>query len=353
MLTPIEAPPEVPRAVTLTAWAAERLGWTFRVLDPEFGYLFELSDGQGWSRVCIGAKLPLNDTSASQLCADKHYSGLVLEDLGVRTPATLRVLSPRHFADTGHYADRLGLAPLTDKLKRQSFPLLVKPNRLSHGRRIAVVHDPEELEAACSSVFELDSIALVQELVHGDELRLDFLDGEYLIGYSRSPIRVLGDGLSPLGDLLTSVDPRCADPAWATRLLADSDVRARVGERLLDEVLPHGMELQLSGEILNLNRGGVGAPIADVPTKWLRWAVAIGERFGLRHFGLDLRVPGGLSGDPSEAWVLEVNSTPLVTQMLNLGHGELARAAWLRVVAALASPAPQGRPKRTDLEACC
>lgn len=335
---------DVPRAVALTAWAAEQLGWNLRVLDPEFGYLFELSDGRGWRRACIGAKLPLNDTSASQLCADKHYSGLVLEDLGVRTPRTLRALSPRHFSSNANYAERVGLAPLEAELAELKYPVVVKPNRLSHGRRIAVVHDAAELHTACEAVFELDSVALIQELVAGEELRLDFLDGEYLIGYSRSAIRVAGDGHSNLQGLLTEVDPRCAERAWAERLLNDPDVRGRVGARSLDEVLPADAELLLSGEILNLNRGGVGAPIPELPEAWVRWSARIGERFGLRHFGLDLRVPGGLAADPAEACVLEVNSTPLVTQMLNLGHVDLARGAWLKVVAALAQPAPQARP---------
>lgn len=335
---------DVPRAVALTAWAAERLGWNLRVLDPEFGYLFELSDGRGWSRVCIGAKLPLNDTSASQLCADKHYSGLVLDELGVRTPATLRALSPRHFGANPNYAGRVGLAPLEAEWADLDYPVVVKPNRLSHGRRIAVVRDAAELHAACEAVFELDSVALIQELVAGVELRLDLLDGAYLIGYSRSAIRVVGDGHSGLQSLLAEVDPRCAEGAWAERLLADPDVRGRVGQRRLDEVLDAGEELLLSGEILNLNRGGMGAPIDALPEPWVRWSARIGERFGLRHFGLDLRVPGGLAANPADACVLEVNSTPLVTQMLNLGHGDLARDAWLKVVAALARPTPLARP---------
>ena len=337
---------DVPRAVALTAWAAEQLGWSLRVLDPEFGYLFELSDGRGWSRACIGAKLPLNDTSASQLCADKHYSGLVLAELGVRTPATLRALSPRHFGSHASYANRVGLSPLEAELAQLDYPVVVKPNRLSHGRRIAVVQDAAELRAACDAVFELDSVALIQELVTGEELRLDFLDGEYLIGYSRSALRVVGDGRSDLQQLLTEVDPRCAERAWTKRLLADPDVHGRIGARRPEEVLAAGTELRLSGEILNLNRGGVGAPVAQLPDAWVRWSARIGERFGLRHFGLDLRVPGGLAADPVEACVLEVNSTPLVTQMLNLGHGELARAAWLKVVAALAQPTPLAGPKR-------
>lgn len=345
MQTPLaELRDDVPRAVALTAWAAEQLGWSFRVLDREYGYLFEISDGRGWSRVAIGAKLPLNDSSASQLCADKHYAGLILEELGVRIPPTLRALSPRHFGHRGNYAGRIGLEPLEEQLAQLSYPCVVKPNRLSHGRRIAVVEHRDALDRACGDVFELDSVALIQGLIQGEEYRLDFLDGEYLIGYTRSALGVVGDGQSSLMQLLARVDPRCAERSWTERLLGDPDVHNRIGERLPEECLPAGQALLLSGEILNLNRGGTGAPVESLPAPWLDWARRIGERFGLRHFGLDLRVPGGLTSGPSEACVLEINSTPLVTQMIGLGHDELARGAWLRVVQALGQRRPWSGP---------
>ena len=73
--------PRLPRTVALARDAARRLGWTLRVLDPEYGHLFEVDNGTR-RRVLLGALSPLNDAVASRLAADKFFTARLLERAG-------------------------------------------------------------------------------------------------------------------------------------------------------------------------------------------------------------------------------------------------------------------------------
>ncbi len=337
----------VPFAVQLLMEAARKAGFSASVLDPEFGYLWELSDGAGWSRAVVGAKLPINDASAGQIAGDKHYCAMVLERHGFRVPISVRALSPRHFRST-RLADRTGTGPALEFARSCGYPLIVKPNRLSHGRRVVRVDSDEELVAAVESVFELDTLALVQECVEGQEFRLDFVDGEYLTGYQRLPARVVGDGEHTIQDLLGELDPRFRTEEWWEEILESEAWRRCAAPRglELETVLTPGDELTLDATVMNLNRGCVAQTIDELPEAWIEWCGGVGRALGLRFFGIDLRV-GSLESDPREAVILEVNATPLLAQMAKMGQREAAVEAQARVVSALRRPSPFRGPRAT------
>jgi hypothetical protein len=55
---------------------------------------------------------------------------------------------------------------------------------------------------------------------------------------------------------------------------------------------------------------------------------------GLRHFGVDFKVERFADG-PEEATVLEVNASPSLAQMAEMGYREAAVEAEIRVVEAI------------------
>jgi hypothetical protein len=60
----------------------------------------------------------------------------------------------------------------------------------------------------------------------------------------------------------------------------------------------------------------------------------IGKTFGLRHYGIDLKIDT-LESDPKSATILQVKSSPLLAQLYSLGHREAVIGAWTRVLSAL------------------
>jgi len=320
--SPPAAVRELPWAVRLCAEAAGRLGAQIEVLDPEYGYLFRVSRN-GASALLLGGRSPLNDAVATRLCEDKYYTGLLLERAGFGVPRSVRCLDPEYF-QLDHYEGRTGVEVGKAFARHLGYPVVVKPNRMSHGRHVELVADEGALERQIARIWKFDYIALVQELVQGVDLRFDFLDGEYLAGYLRRPVVVRGDGQSSIRELLGEIETSGSD--WMRSLLASG---------LDPDTIPqHGEQINLGGQILNLNRFATAELIERLPDAWLDYCLGIGRAMNLRHFGVDLRAPG-FDGDPARATILEVNSSPLLVQLYRSGHAELAVQGQMKVLAAI------------------
>jgi glutathione synthase/RimK-type ligase-like ATP-grasp enzyme len=313
---------ELPLAVQLCARAAERMGAQIEVLDPEYGYLFCVSLG-GRSATLLGGRSPLNDAVATRLCEDKYYTGVLLERAGFKVPKAARCVDPDYF-QLEHFEGRTGIEAGAALARRNGYPVVVKPNRMSHGRHVELVRDDQELQRQVRKIWQFDYIALVQQVIEGVDLRFDFLDGEYLAGYMRRPLVVRGDGQRSIRELLSEL-----------KGAADVSARAVLAAGFDPDTIPRaGEELNLGGQILNLNRCATAELIESLPAEWLAYCRAIGRALNLRHFGVDLRAPG-FDCDPRQATVLEVNSSPLLVQLYRLGHAELAVEAQMKVLAAI------------------
>lgn len=281
----LETAPEVPKVIGLISEAAKALNITVTVVDPEYGLLVELSrDGQ--TQTLLGGRSPLNDAVAARICEDKFYTGIILKRRGYSTPDTARCLKPGHFASE-HYDSRSGISNGLTFARINGFPLVVKPNRLSHGRDVSLVRNVAELKAAVDAVWRSDYIALVQEWLPGSDLRLNFLDGEYLCGYERLP----------------------------------------------------GSDTSRDAGILNLASGAIPRLLSDLSADWLTYCASIGRVLNLRHFGIDIRVKD-LHARPEHMGIIEVNASPLCVQLYHQGYREQAVAAQIRVLSAIFGPRP-------------
>jgi cyanophycin synthetase len=321
--------PRLPKTVALAREAAQRLGWDFRVLDPEYGHLFEVDNGVR-RRVLIGALSPLNDSVASRLAADKYFTAQLLERAGLRVPATERCLAPGYF-DKEIYESKAGAEPGLEFARLHDYPVVVKPNRGSSGRNVVLAHDDEQLQAALEPAWERHGLAVVQEPIPTPDLRLDFLDGEYLLGYERASIIITGDGESTLRELVARIDRRFeADATWqGKRAESWPDAAGRRPE----SVLPAGERLDLGGTLLNLNTWASGRLIPRLPDSWLAYGLRAGAVLGLRHFGIDFR-GAGIDDPPQQAAIVEINASPLLLQIHALGWTDEAVDAQARILRA-------------------
>jgi glutathione synthase/RimK-type ligase-like ATP-grasp enzyme len=318
--------------------AARRLGFRLENLDPDSGYLFALSDGRR-SRVLVHGPSPLNDAGACHLAGDKYFTGVALQRAGFRVPAGVRCLAEGAFEEAT-YPAYTGLAAAEAFAEAHGFPLVVKPNRGSRGRDVALVQDRQELAEAVHRVWKQDYLALVQERISGSDLRLDFLDGEYLLGYTRQGIHLRGDGQSSLRELFAATDRRFQGESLLQRLEGDRHWREQVEARGwdLETIPPAAAEIPLSDDILNLNRLCVARLVAALPQAWLDHALGLGQVLHLRHFGVDFKLPmvePDLSIDPAQSVVLEVNASPSLRQTYERGESEAAIQAEMRVLTAI------------------
>jgi len=325
---------ELPQVVQIYTEAAARLGMTVRILDPEYGYLFEVSDGTRSVRL-LGGRSPLNDAVAARLCEDKYYTGLILERAGFTVPQSVRCLDPDYFR-LDKYEGRTGIEPGLRFASDLAYPVVVKPNRMSHGRDVTVAHDEAEVRAAVERIWRIDYIALVQQRIPGRDLRFDFVDGEYLAGYARSPVIITGNGRQTIREIIESADPRFVDEAYWQSLDRDTDWQREVAGHRWDQntVLDCGVEINLGGDILNLNRWATAEMVPYLPPKWFDFCMKIGKAMNLSHFGVDIKV-NGIDSEPRDATVIEVNSSPLLVQMYRMGQTEAAIEGYMRVLKAI------------------
>lgn len=339
--TPSSPPVEPPRIVRLAMRAAERLGYESRIVDPTYGYLFEVCNGQD-KRYIVGGMSPLNDAVGARIAQDKHYSAMVLAERGFRVTHGVRCLRAGYFKYED-FSNRSGFQPGIDLASRTGYPVIVKPNRMALGRDVVAVANEPELIEAVKTVWMADYIALVQQVAPGADVRLDFLDGAFLAGYRRRPVAVVGDGVSAIRTLLSNLDRRFADDAFFDRRRAEPAWEQLVTSRGWSEqtVLPLGERLSFESPILNLNRWATAEVLDDVPERWLRHCLAIAHVLRLRHFGLDLRVPVDGDGSnwmetaPERSVVIEVNASPSLVQLHELGYEDKAIGGQARVLKAL------------------
>lgn len=320
----------LPTATRLAFEAAAELGMTAELLDPDYGYLYEVRDGER-RRVFLGGRSPLNDAVAARLAEDKHYASLLLARAGLTVPHTVRCLSPRH-PSMASFQDRAGAEPGLALARSHGLPLVVKPNRLSHGRGVVQVTSNEALEAAIEAVWELDAIALVQTYAPGTDLRLDFLDGTFLAGYERRAIVLRGDGERSVTALMTEQDARMAVPEAKKRLMVALAPALEARGWSEATVLAEGEVLDLTRPIRNLNLGSAPRVLSEAPADALDACLAAGRAMGLRHFGVDCRVER--AGDASRVTIIEINASPLVSQIYLGGYRDVAVAAQKRVLRA-------------------
>jgi len=324
-------------AIELRCEAARRLGCTVSHLDPETGYLYELRRGKK-ARVLLGGYSPLNDAGGARIAEDKFHTGLVLGRAGFRVPPTARCLKPGRFA-AEDFTSHTGIAAGRRFADEHGFPVVVKPNRGARGRDVMVAADQKELLRAVHRIWESDYLAIVQTLVAGCDLRLDFLGDDFLLGYLRRPVVVRGDGSSSLRELVARCDPRFSGEAFWKKMESDPIWLERAAVRGWGpDSVPGEEEIALSGEILNLNRLCVAELVTELPAAWYELARGIGDAVALGHFGIDFKT-AGLASDPQAATVIEVNASPSLTQVARMGHFEEALAAEIRVVEAILSTA--------------
>lgn len=218
-------------------------------------YLAEIFIGDKSYFVKSSSHYPLNKSSSVSLVQDKTYTYKILEDKGYKIPKT----------KSYHIKKRNGFL-VDDTLKISegiTYPCIIKPNKGSKGEGVRVLHNNNDLENQVKTISLMDYIAIVQEIVKGDEYRIFIVDGDIKFSYLKS-----------------------------------------------------------GGEIKNLSREGqIEKLMTSFTLEINNWAKKISEDFNLRILGIDLITP---DFNPENFIILEINSNPNLTGIYDYGYKELA-----------------------------
>ncbi|HEX5366091.1 MAG TPA: N-acetylglutaminylglutamine synthetase [Acidimicrobiales bacterium] len=277
----------------IVADEALRRGVTVEVLDARAGEM-RLSHG-GRTIVTRESLSELTTAVAMSRCDDKRHTRRILARAGLAVP--------RGRDATFDAADHEFLHEVGE--------VVVKPARGEQGAGVTVgVTDDDELDRALATARSLSPDVLVEQRVHGQDLRIVVIGHEVVAAAVRRPASVVGSGSHTVRHLVEAQSRRRAAATGGESCIPLDDETVRtvaLAGHDLDDVLPEGEELVVR-RTANLHTGGTIHDVTAVLHGELAAvAVAASRALGIPVTGLDMVVP-----DPAgpEGVFIEANERP-------------------------------------------
>ena len=317
-------PGSYPDQSIYAAFACAQFGLAFRDIDGGSGLVFSVASPARTIHFGAGrcAWYPQNNATAATLASDKYFTNRILEDAGVATlGGEYFFLHDRHRAHrpAGHERD-----DASDYFRKLGAAAFVKPLQGSRGDFAQIVHGEASLDRYLREVSRHYDSILIQPLASGIEYRIFLLDDEMVYAARKYPPSILGDGVSPIRDLLVAhnaaLQARGLSPA-----LAEHDIS-------LDVVLATGKRWDISGR-MNLSAGGtmrIEAPRSDAAVTIARKAA---RALGLRVAAVDLFTD--IEGGQGATRIIEVNSNPSIRLLEESDRGDLILKIWRHTFSAM------------------
>jgi glutathione synthase/RimK-type ligase-like ATP-grasp enzyme len=300
--------------------AASDIGAAVEVLDDDFGYLVRVHWRNRFVNIC-GESLPLNSSVASRIVKDKWYTQKILRRAGIAVPEG-QIFFREGYYRTRDYAQIRGKKEALLYAARLGYPVVVKPNSLSHGREVRLVYEEKAFSGALEAVFRLDHIALVQEPVAGEDIRLILLDQDLFLAYKRNILAIEGDGKKSVGDLIDALNRSLEKRSRGTVDPGDPEILRALKSRGYDtySIPGKGQQLVLKAFNLNLASGTEAEEVTgEISAEILGMCRTICRELNLRLAGIDLKYADNLPAGPV---VLEVNGSPSLKHWYRSGHRE-------------------------------
>ena len=319
---------DLPRSLAILASVARDLGYRIDIPDRFSGHLLRVRDPRGGACFHSGTGvLPAfggNDMVLGAVCRDKAFCYQLLESDGFAVPEgghfflteDKRDQRPmgREVADACRFA-----VALSGNFER---PLVVKPNSGARAQHVHLAHDAASLQRHMRAIAEHDPVCLLQAYIEAPEFRLFLVGGEVGFCYAKSRPAVVGDGVAPLAKLIERSNKN-VDRDFLDMTLCR-------GGRSLDSVPDAGERLEL-GFVANISSVGSFGGFVEVSEAVAAWARRLHRSIPLEVMGVDVFSASQLA-DPDDLVVIDVNGSPGLATLYDLGHRELVRDVWRTIL---------------------
>ncbi len=272
---------------------ARRRGIGVEVLDEEAAF-FELSFG-GRTIACRESLSALTNAVVMSRCDDKAVTRRVLAAHGLRVPDQITASSQQQNLD----------------FLEQHGSVVVKPARGEQGAGISVdVRTPETLSRAVEAAGRISEKVLLEEFVHGQDLRVVVIGYKVVAAAIRRPAEITGTGRQTVAELIEKQSRRrAAATGGESRIPVDAETLRCVQESgyEMNSLLPPG-EVLVVRKTANLHTGGTIHDVTHrISHSLCRAAVVAARALEIPVVGLDFLVP---SVDGSEYAIVEANERP-------------------------------------------
>ena len=309
--------------------------------DPVHGMVGVIRLPNGVTTHFYENQLNINPMASFRIARDKSFTSSLLKAGGFRVPKEVVFLRD-DLAERLGSGDRFGGS--LDRLAGLSWPLYVKPGRLSRGRYVTKVADESSFLKAAARILKQDRVLIVQETCPGRDYRIIVVDDRVLCAYERLPLRIVGNGMDTVAALIARKQ-RSLHAAGRDVTIDPAERRVRrnleAAQVSLDTIPSLGREIVLL-EVANLSLGGDLIDCSEqIHPVWLDIAVAASREVGLRFCGVDILCRDIAHDDPNHV-ILELNGAPGLEHYQSLGPIQKRRteAVYTAVLRAIMHPAP-------------
>lgn len=243
-----------------------------------------------------------NTEEAFNICRDKALTSEYLMKANVPIPLGEK------------FGPETSIEEMINRTKNLTYPLVVKPTDESSGRGVVTnITTKEQLNDALIRLRQHEQYEhiIIQEHVHGDEIRIYVLDDNVIAATNRLPANVIGDGRSTVTQLINEKNQqrKSVPHLYFRPIIIDARLRNVIERQgyTLDTILKKGERLFVR-EVSNISTGGDPVDVTDQLTDEQRKiAIAATKAIpGLVHCGVDMIVPE----DSKSGVILEVNTRP-------------------------------------------
>lgn len=288
-------------------------------IEPKWGIVSQIVFKNGKKRYTRFNCLDINTLGASEISNDKGYASFFMKNLGYPV-----IKGETFYSDS--WAKTIGSKDDIYKGYKYAvsigFPVIVKPNSGSQGRGVAKVYNKTQFYKAMRMIFKKDKIAIVQEYIQGNDYRIVVLDDKVISAYKRTPLYIVGDGVSSVDSLLTkkkkyfnkikrdikvdNKDPRIIEKLKTQGYKSSSIIEKNKIVFLLDNA--------------NLSTGGDSLDVTNEMHKdFKKVSINIAKDMGLRLCGVDLMIIGDIKDKLQKYYILETNAAPGLDHYVTTG----------------------------------
>ncbi|HLF24285.1 MAG TPA: hypothetical protein VI565_10225, partial [Burkholderiales bacterium] len=330
--------PALPKPLQILSDICAQDGIAFEVLDGYSAHVARISKG-GRSFLTGAGKVniyPLNNAAAVTIARDKAFTHYVLREAGFAAPRGAHFFLTK---ERGRYRRPPGrehddaLRYAAELSRGFTLPLIVKPNTGSSAKLVTYVRSEAELRAALDEIAQDDEACIVQEFIEAPEFRLFLLDGEVAFCYRKTRALLTGDGQTSVRELFARMKGKPPSDAF---------LRHRLEKRslTLESVLPAGAIIE-ADFVANISAGGLIAGFHEADADLRVWARKLARATKLRVAGIDVFSVSELR-NLDDAIVTDVNGSPNLTTLHDLGHHDLVWNIWREILAKAFGKAESG-----------
>lgn len=299
---------------------APKLGLKVNI-EPQFRWVGQIITPDGRKFYFRNTNFDLNSLGAAEMAKDKDYAAYFMRLEGYPVPEGKTFYSDEWCKIIGSDRD---IHAAYGYARGLGFPVIVKPNSKSQGLGVSKVCNRREFYQAMRGVFNRakDRVALVQEVIEGDDYRIVVLDEEVISAYQRLPLSVVGEGQSSILELLNKKQEEFIGHGRDTRIRFDDPrmvVKLRRMKLWWDSIPKKGEKMALLDNA-NLSTGGEAVDVTEIiHPDYRKLSIQLVKDMGLRYCGVDLITQDPIKKPPHHYTIVEINAAPGVDHYAQIG----------------------------------